>query len=92
METHSYFILIITWSLAYSCGQQQNQRDEKIQANRRQFRQPCGCGSAMRGASPDEAQAGLNSKPMDAAIEQVLALHRRGSRYGQRFRIKHTKY
>ncbi len=30
----------------------------------------------MRGASPDEAQPGLHSKPMDAAIERVLALMR----------------
>ena len=27
--THIYFILIITWSFAYSCGQQRNRRDTK---------------------------------------------------------------
>jgi hypothetical protein len=26
------------------------------------------CGGEMQGASPDEAQPGLHSKPMDAAI------------------------
>ncbi len=57
----------------------------KMQANRRRFRQPCGCGGAMQGASTDEAHPGLYSKPMDAAIERVLALHCRGSRYGRRF-------
>jgi len=28
LVTRIYFILIITWSLAYSCGQQQNRRDK----------------------------------------------------------------
>ena len=65
---------------------------QKMQANRRQFRQSCGCGGVMRGAAPNEAQPWLHSKPMDAAIGRVLALHRRGSRHGQRFRIKHTKH
>jgi len=45
-----------------------------------------------RGASPDGAHPGLHLKPMDATIGQVLALHCHGSRYGQRFRIKHTKH
>ena len=39
----------------------------------------------MRGASPDEAQPGLHSKPMDAAIGRVLASHRRGGHHGRRF-------
>jgi len=29
LVTHIFFILTITWSLAYGCGQQQNQRDKK---------------------------------------------------------------
>jgi len=29
LVTRIYFILIITWSLAYGCGQQQNRRDKK---------------------------------------------------------------
>jgi hypothetical protein len=29
LVTHIYFILTITWSLAYGCGQQRNQRDKK---------------------------------------------------------------
>ena len=29
LVTRIYFILIITWSLAYSCGQQRNRRDKK---------------------------------------------------------------
>ena len=58
---------------------------QKMQANQRRFQQPCGCGSAMRGASPDEAQPGLHSKPMDAAIGRVLASHRRGGHHGRRF-------
>jgi len=64
----------------------------KMQANRGRFRKPCRCGDAMRGASPDEAQPGLDSKPLDAAIRRVLASHRRGGSHGQRFQIKHTKH
>jgi len=29
LVTHIYFILTITWSLAYGCGQQRNRRDKK---------------------------------------------------------------
>jgi hypothetical protein len=29
LVTRIYFILTITWSLAYGCGQQQNRRDKK---------------------------------------------------------------
>jgi hypothetical protein len=29
LVTHIFFILTITWSLAYGCGQQRNQRDKK---------------------------------------------------------------
>ncbi len=29
LVTHVYFILTITWSLAYGCGQQRNRRDKK---------------------------------------------------------------
>jgi hypothetical protein len=29
LVTHIYLNLIITWSIAYSCGQQRNQRDKK---------------------------------------------------------------
>jgi len=29
LVTFIYFILTITWSLAYSCGQQQNRQDKK---------------------------------------------------------------
>jgi len=39
----------------------------------------------MRGALTDEAQPGLYSKPMDAAIGQLLALHHRGGRQGRGF-------
>jgi len=53
-----------------------------LQANRRRFRQPCGCGGAMRGTLTDKAQPGLHSKPMDAAIGLVLASHCRGGRHG----------
>ena len=56
-----------------------------MQANRRQFRQPCGYGGAMRGASPDEAQLELPLKPMNAAIGRVLASHCRGGRHGRRY-------
>ena len=42
----------------------------------------------MRGASTDEAQPGLHSKPMYAAIGRVLASHRRGGLHGRRFRSK----
>jgi hypothetical protein len=42
----------------------------------------------MPGASPDEAHQGLHSKPMDAAIGQVLALHRHDGRHGRRFQSK----
>jgi hypothetical protein len=39
----------------------------------------------MLGASPDEAQPGLHSKPMDSAIGQVLASHCHGGRHGRQF-------
>jgi len=55
---------------------------QKMQANQRRFQQPCGCGSAMRGASPDEAQPGLHSKPMDAAIGRVPEPYRPDGRHG----------
>ena len=42
-------------------------------------------GSTTRGGSPDGAHPGLHSKPLDAAIGQVLASHRRGGRHGQQF-------
>ncbi len=42
-----------TWSLAYGCGQQQNQRQQKIHVKRWQFRWPCGDGGAMQVASPN---------------------------------------
>jgi hypothetical protein len=29
LVTHIFFILTITWSLAYGCGQQRNRRDKK---------------------------------------------------------------
>ncbi len=33
LVTLIYFILTITWSLAYGCGQQQNPRDKKCRDN-----------------------------------------------------------
>jgi len=41
-----------------------------------------GCGGAMQGASPNGAHLGLHSKPLDAAILLVLALHCCGGRHG----------
>ena len=61
---------------------------QKMQANQLQLQQPCGCGGAMRGTLPNEAQPGLHLKPMYATIGRVLALHRRGGRNGQRIRSK----
>ena len=39
----------------------------------------------MRGASPDEAHPGLHSKPLDAAIGQILVSHCRGGCRGRQF-------
>jgi hypothetical protein len=39
----------------------------------------------MWGTSPNEAHPGLHSKPLDAAIGQVLASHCRGGCRGRRF-------
>ena len=64
----------------------------KMHANQRQFGRPCGCGGAMRGASPNEAQPGLHSQPMDAAIGRVLASHCRGGRHSRRFWSKTQKH
>ncbi len=60
----------------------------KMQENRRRSRRPCGCGGAMLlgASSPNEAQPGIHLKPMDAAIGQALASHRRGDRRGRKFR------
>jgi hypothetical protein len=38
--------------------------------------------------APDGAHPGLHPNPLDAAIGRVLSSHRRGGRYGQRFRSK----
>jgi hypothetical protein len=42
----------------------------------------------MWGALPDEAQPGLHSMPMDAAIGKVLTSHRRSGHHGRRFWLK----
>jgi len=60
-------------------------------AGKSMIQQQCGCGGAMRGASSDEAQPWLHSKPMDATIGRVIASHCRGGCHGRRFRIKYTK-
>jgi len=46
----------------------------------------------MRGTLTNGAHPGLHSKPLDAAIGQVVASYRPGGRHGQRMRIKHTKH
>ena len=45
-----------------------NQQQQQMQANRWQFRLPCGCSGAMWGASPDRAHPGLHLDPLDAAM------------------------
>ncbi len=49
-------------------------------------------GSGMWGTSPNGAHPGLHSKPMDAAIGQVPAPYRLGSRHGNQFEMKNTKH
>jgi hypothetical protein len=44
----------------------------------------------MRGASPDEAHPGLHSKPLDVAIEQVLAHIAAAAAMVDKFGWKHT--
>jgi hypothetical protein len=83
--TRIYFILIITWSLAYGCGQQQIQHNKKCMQIDDDFEDHVESGGTMRGTSPNEAQPRLPLKPMDAAIGQVLALHCSGGRHGRRF-------
>ena len=74
LVTPIYFILIITWSLAYGCGQQWNRRDKKCRQIDDDFDDhvdaavPCGAHHPM----PNEAQPGLHSKPLDATIGRVL--------------------
>jgi hypothetical protein len=75
--------MTITWSLAYSCGQQQNPWRQKIHLKRWQFRWPCGYGGAMRGASPNGAHPWLHAKPLDAAIGRVPTPYCRSGRHGQ---------
>ena len=62
-----------------------NRQQQKMQANCWRFRLPCGCGGTTRGALPNRAHPGLNLEPLDAAIGQVLASHRRGGCHGRRF-------
>ena len=76
-----YFILIITWSLAYSCGQQRNRRDKKCRQIDDDFNDHEDAAVRCQ-AQPDETQPGIHSKPMDAAIGQVLVSHRRGGHHG----------
>ena len=53
--TRIYFILIITWSLAYGCDQQQIQHNKKCRQIDDDFDDHVESGGTMRGASPDEA-------------------------------------
>ncbi len=50
-----------------------------MQANRSQFRLPCGCGGTTRVTSANGAHPGFHLKPLDAAIGQVPALYCPGS-------------
>ena len=60
--------------------------------NQRQLRLPWQCSGTMRGASTDGAHPGLQSKPLDAAIGQVLAPYHPGGRHGRKNRIKCTNH
>ncbi len=79
--------MTITWSLAYSCGQERNQCRQKIHVKCWQFQRPCvyGYGGAMWGASPDGAHPWLHAKPLDAAIGRVPVPYRLGGRHGRQF-------
>ncbi len=80
-------MLTITWPLAYIICKQRIDDNEKCRRIASDFdcHADCGCGGAMRGTLPDGAHPGHHLKPLDAAIGQVLALHRRGSRHGRQF-------
>ncbi len=83
-----YLITTIMWSLAYGCGQQWNQRRQKIHVKRWQFWWSCGYGGAMRSASPNGAYPWLHAKPLDAAIRWVPVLYCPGGCHGWRFQMK----
>ncbi len=80
--------MAIAWSLAYSCGQQQNQRRQKIHVKSWKFWWPCGYGGAMLGALPNGAHLWLHAKPLDAAIGQVPAPYCPGGCHGWQFWMK----
>ena len=76
-------MLTVTWSLAYiMCKQKMTTKKNagKLLAILIAMQ----IGGEMQGTSPNGAHPGLHSKPLDATIGQVFALHRPGGRHGQR--------
>jgi hypothetical protein len=85
LVTRINFKLIITWYLAYSCGQQGNRRDKKCRQIDDDFDDYARMRRCDVRTSPDEAKSVLHLKQMDAPIGQVLTSHRRRGCHGRRF-------
>ncbi len=73
----------MTWSLAYGCGQQQNQWRQKIHSNASNF--DGHADTVVRCGAPDGAHPWLHVKPLDAAIGRVSMLYCPGGRHGRWF-------
>jgi hypothetical protein len=84
LVTHIFFILSITWSLAYMVVANNNIDETKKSGKSMTILVAMVMQRTRRGTSPNEAHPGLHLKPLDAAIGQVPAPYRPGGRPGQR--------
>ena len=81
-------MLTITWSLAYIMCKQWIDDNKKLRQIACNFDCRVDVVVRCRAHCPNETHHGLHSKPLDAAIGQVLALHHRGGRHGRQFWMK----
>jgi hypothetical protein len=83
LVTHIFFILTITWSLAYMVVANNKIDETKKSGKSTTILMAMVMQRTRRGTSPNEAYPGLHLKPLDAAIGQVPAPYRPGGRHGQ---------
>jgi len=87
LVTLIYFILPITWSLAYGCGQQRNRRDKRCRQIDDDFD---GHGDVAVRLGVHRPMEHIQGFTRNAAIGQVPAPYRPDGLHGRRIRIKHT--
>ena len=82
LVTHIFFILTITWSLAYMVVANNKIDETKKSGKSMTILVAMVMQRTRRGTSPNEAHPGLHLKPLDAAIGQVPALYCPSGRHG----------